>query len=637
MHNFQLSREILNKPYEEFNNQSLVELQNECQKLFNNWKDAKSEDADENWRSNAVRPITRNRAISIAAHVTGMVIYPNVLAQNENQEEDKEAGVVMKEFMEWVNDQCEYPKTFLSAVIAALVNPATVIHTEYCQNWRTIKEIQEDGKWKEKKVLDDILSGFKDTMVPLDEFFIADIYEPDVQKQPYLIWRRVIDYRVANQKYRDRENWKYVKPGMQTIFDDETNTFYEQFDEELRQNLVEEVVFFDRFQDLQLTFVNGVLQDDPDQPIKRQDKMYPFVKGGYEPLDEGRFFYYFSLVRKMKDDAEIINEVYRDFIDGGKLRNMPPTAVFGDEIINGSVIAPRKISQFAETTKLEAINVGGSTGEAESMLNRLEASVSESSSDVLQSGQSIRGSQTAFEISRLEQNAKIMLGLFGKMIGFMVKDLGQLRLSDITQFMTVGDVDEIVGDSLKYKSVLLPNKTDGGKAKTHRIIQGNFDLPTDEMERSRMTMALQGGMPMDMIGQVAPEGMSQYVNKGFKSDQKIYLVNPAIFRSLKYRVIIEPDMLAQPSDNLRKALNLELFDRAIQLPFANQENLARDLLFGSYEQTKSDVDKYITKLPPQPQPMSGAQPSVLRKLFGSGDRQAMNSSTQQLNAETLQR
>ena len=89
-----------------------------------------------------------------------------------------------------------------------------------------------------------------------------------------------------------------------------------------------------------------------------------------------------------------------------------------------------------------------------------------------QSGQETAGSETAYEISRLEQNAKIMLGLFAKMISFMVKDLGTLRVGDILQFMTVADVAEITGDEapLKYPSFLIPEKIDQGKTVNLKIM-----------------------------------------------------------------------------------------------------------------------------------------------------------------------
>ena len=110
---FELASEIHNKPYEEFNNQSLIQIQDDCQKLFLNNREPESQDRNERWKSRAVRPIVRNRAISIAAHITGTVVQPKVDAQNEHQRSDKDASTVMEDLMEWANEQSEYVKTFL--------------------------------------------------------------------------------------------------------------------------------------------------------------------------------------------------------------------------------------------------------------------------------------------------------------------------------------------------------------------------------------------------------------------------------------------------------------------------------------------------------------------------------------------
>jgi hypothetical protein len=98
---FSLGYQIMNKPYRESNDKTVIERQSADQKAFNSFQDPKGTDPDEAWKSNAIRPITRNRTISIAAHVTGALMFPHIFAQNENQEEDKDGATVMKDLVEW--------------------------------------------------------------------------------------------------------------------------------------------------------------------------------------------------------------------------------------------------------------------------------------------------------------------------------------------------------------------------------------------------------------------------------------------------------------------------------------------------------------------------------------------------------
>ena len=615
MERFSRSVAITTKPYQEFNDKSLIERMDNEQKLFNNWKESKSADSDKSWMSDAIRPIVRNRTISIAAHIAGQLLEPGIRAQNENQNEDKGASTVMRDLMEWANDQAEYVKTFIYAVIAALVNPASVIHTEYSEIYRTIKNIQEDGTWKEKKVLDEIMSGFKDTLVPLDELFIADIYIHNIQKQPYLFWRKAVFYSDAESEYGKSGNWQYVRPGYQAVFNESTNSFYDIFDQNLQDVLVEKVIYYDRINDLQLCFINGILMTDPDQPNPRKDKLYPFIKGGYELIDEGKFFYYFSLVRKMADDADIINTLYRMIIDGTSLKVWPPNVVMGDVAITSSVMVPRKITQIGENMKMEPIGTGSDLNAGFAMLEKMESSVSESSNDVQQAGLTNPRDKTAFQVSVEEKNAAIVGGLVRRMIGFMVKDWMRLRVGDIVQFMTVGEIDEIVGDdaTLKYKSFLISDKSEKGKSVSHRILLDNKNISPKEV------LAMEGGM----AGTADKQTLSQYMGKGLESDQRIFMVNPSLFKELKYKIIITPDMERPVSEALERVLNIEEYDRAINNPFADQEALYRDLLLGSYSKTRNDTDKYVKEQQiEQPTGQQSGQPQsdIMSKIFGGGQK-----------------
>ena len=68
---------ILNTPYREFNNKTLLERMSEDQRAWLSWTPEPLTGEDD-WRWNGVRPITRNRVISTAAHLTAQLIIPQV-------------------------------------------------------------------------------------------------------------------------------------------------------------------------------------------------------------------------------------------------------------------------------------------------------------------------------------------------------------------------------------------------------------------------------------------------------------------------------------------------------------------------------------------------------------------------------
>ncbi|MHA1541418.1 MAG: hypothetical protein ACTSQH_00405 [Candidatus Hodarchaeales archaeon] len=581
MNEFNTSAEIMNRSFRQFNDMSLIHRQSKDQKSFNAWQEPMPLDLDEQWKSRAVRPIIRNKIISIAAHITANLIFPKVFAQNDNDEEDVTAAEVMRDLMEWWGDESNYEKNFLYTVIAALVNPATIINTEYCQAMRQIKEIKADGTWETKQVMDELFSGFQNNIIPVDELYIENIYEHDIQKQGRLIWRKVISYSLAQAKYNTNQKFKdFVRPGVQVMAGDDNDTFYEQRDTNMDSDSVEEIIYWNRNDDLRLVFINGVLVTEHDQPNPREDKSYPFAKTGYELIDEGKFFYFRSLANKGSVDEEVVNTLYRMVIDGTYLQLMPPTAVFGDEEINSSIIAPGTVTGFDKDTKMERIDVGNNISDGRATLEKVEDSISESSIDSLGSGQQSKGTPaTAFEISRVEQNSRTMLGLFGKMIGFLVVDWGKLAIGDIKQFATIADIEELSSEAglLKFRTILIPEKIGGdGKTRTKRI-QFTADLPNGDSEQETLSQSFR----------ILQE-------EGMDSKFEIAKINPKAFRNLKYKLRVTPDIVTPMSDNVKKAMNLEAYDRAIDNPLSNQESIFKDLLLKSYETTKDNPDKYIS-------------------------------------------
>ena len=584
-------------PRREFNDLSLIERISNDRMSWNTYQpnDGSGITGDEinSWRSNAIKPVVRNKAISVAAHITSKLIFPGVFAQNQSDDEDRDAAMVMKSLMEWVGHQANYPKTFLYSVIGGLIDPATIIHEEYAEVYRTIRELNDDGTYEEKQVLDEEFSGVIQTPIECDEFLIENFYEENIQRQRFLILRKVISYPTALSKYGDHENFKFVQPGIQTIYNDANQTFYNEYDTNLQGELVEEVVYWNRTKDLKLSLVNGILVCDPDNPNPRADKRYPFAKTFYEPFDQGRCFYGKSLVFKMGPDSRIINELYPMIIDGTYLSLFPPMFVSGAEEIGGDVIIPGMVTAFQDPdANLRPINSSSNLSSGINAMMEVTKSLSDSSIDPILQGSTQTGARTAFEVRRLEDNAMVDFKIFLQMIGFLVKDIGTLMMGDIVQFMTIAEVEEIAGeeDKLKYRSYLLPESKseDGFKSKK---IEFTADMP-NEMDQEEMLDA-----SFDVLEE---EG-------DLNSSRTILKVNPEMFRNNKYKIVISPYQQSPYSDEVEKAFKLEAYDRMIANPLLDQENVTKDFLLSVYDVSMKDPERYIKKQEPMPMPMPNAE------------------------------
>jgi len=562
-------------PYEEFNHLTLVSVTDRDRKAFNNYVPARSDNPDEAWHANTVRPVTRNKIISIAAHLTSSLLFPQVYAQNENDEEDRDAGLVMRDLNLWSAQQSKYAFEFVRATVKALVDPAMIMYEGYADVRRTIKEMQDNGSYTIKEIQDEAFSGFLNLLIPVEELFIGNVYESDIQKQPFLFWRRVIDHEEAIQKYGHLEDFKkYVISGVKVFYVQDQRGFYQMYDQNLASNLDEEVIYYDRYQDLELRLVNGVLLDNPDRPLSRADKRYPMAKTGYEIIGGTDFFYYKSLAAKLASDQEVVDTLYNIIIDGSFLQVMPPGVVVGDEEVGGAVIIPGAVTTLAEGSSFQTLQTNNNLQAGLNVLAKVEASLSESSSDPLMSGITPEGTPaTAFQIQRQEQNARTILGLFGKMIVRWVEDFGQLRLASILQHLTVAQAAEVTGDStrLKFHKFLLPPEKDGaGKSKQIRFDMNMPELQVDALRESFKIMQEED-----------------------TNSSTISVVNPDLFRRNKYLFKVQADFMPTQSEALKKALNLEAYDRAIQNPLLDQEKVTAEFLLESYR--PGEADKFMRK------------------------------------------
>lgn len=555
--------------------------------------------------SNAQRPIVRNKIISIAAHATARLIFPKIDAWNEENEVQHDSGQVMEDLMEWSGDQSDYAMTALKATIESLSQPACITFTEYAETQRQVKEITDNGGWVVKTTIDKILSGFKDAIVPVTELYIENFYESDLQKQGWLLWRRVHSYSLMKSKYGHYDNFQFVHSGVQTIYDDANRLFYEVYDSNMRQHDCEEIIYWNRSLDLKIIMVNGVMLTPYDNPNPRLDKLYPFAKFGYELINPN-FFYYKSLASKMMQDAKIINSLYQMVIDGTYLQLFPPLKNIGSETITSDVLIPgAAITLSSPNSDISPIMTGGNIGEGLNAMMKVEQSINETSGDEWMMAAGITKRQTAYAMSIMQQNANSLLGLFIQMISQFVKDYGKLRLGDIVQYLTIADVQEVEGDTkLVFKSFILPNKQSNGK-NVNRRISFDHSMPTepitkmDALNLSYETMEKQGGA---------------------KSKNELWRVAPELFRTLTFHLRVNPDTLNPMSTELEKQYGLEEFDRMVAAPQIFDPEQTGRVLLELYPATKKDPDKYIAKVP-QGQPTNTQDPLALMKQMGQNKGQ----------------
>jgi len=74
------------------------------------------------------------------------------------------------------------------------------------------------------------------------------------------------------------------------------------------------------------------------------------------------------------------------------------------------------------------------------------------------------------------------------------------------------------------------------------------------------------------------------------NEVSLYKVNPKIFASLKYSCVVKPDIMQPRSEELERALKLDIYREAIQNPNLDPIKVTEDFLLGAYKDIKNAKD-----------------------------------------------
>ena len=617
---YQMGVDIQNRPFEEFNDLSFIERLNSDQKAFNGHVPQGSSDPDEEWRFDGTRLITRNKIISIAAHLVASMMYPGIFAQNDKDEEDKEMAEIMRYVIEWCIKNSDYEMAFFYGVIAALFRPVAYIEVGFIEVMQTIRQRMNDGTITKKEVIDEVLSGLKYFNVPPQEILITNAYQFEIQKQKAIFRDRFISYDEAQALFGTHPDFQYVKAGVNLIFNSLDNTFYEKEEPEWK-GLCKYTIYYNRRKDLEVPYINGVYLGKSNveaNRIKHRDNKdrpkYRYVKFGAEPIDERHFYFYKSIAFKLLNDQNIADRMWKMVMDGTFLEVMTPMAVIGDKAIGADIMFPGSVTNFPKDTTITEIGKGRNLAAGWGALGQIEKSMSESSQDDQRAGISEGEGKTAYEVAKIEQNARINLGIIGKMLVKLVKDLGDLTIDKIVSNYTVGEIEELLGGNLKmkYRTFLLPDEKEGGRKVTRKITFDGSLIGKKMTEEEKLK---------DSYSMLKAEG-----NK-LESETILYRVNPVKFSRLKYLITIEPESWMPKNDRFDALMKLEAYDRLIKNPLVDQEAVTRDFLLEPL--TKGEADKYMRKDLPEGMDISqlfgnNPQPNKESVMSGAGQTPSNN-------------
>lgn len=594
---YQVAYRLQHRPFDEFDGHSLLQRTKMDQETFGAFVGAQFVPQQKKWRWKGRKNTSRNKLIGILAHMLSGMLFPQVNAQNEENESDKATAKVMRILIEEHLRKAEYQTKFLYIVLSALVNPAVFVEVDYVVAFQKIKERLATGEIKISEVVDTFLSGLALNVIPVDQLLLADFYTGNIQHQPYIVRVNRISWDQARKIYSGKyfvdgvDQFNFVEAGKTRIFmtGNENQTFFDIEWTEGDRNYVQELTISYRDEDLEVTFVGGIFMGNYDDPYNtnpfshrrmslindewKSIPIYKYAKSGFEPIDpSGRFTYFKSGAFKEYWDDATQNKMHQLLVDGTYLDVIKPIVISGLTKVDSTVIAPGAVIGSPQGSTMTAYQLGPNLVGAMKAMELQKEDMSESTQDKIMSGNT-DPNVTATASIQAQNQARIFLGVFGVMMADLITQIGFLTTDCIIQHTTQGDIDATIPESLslKYKTILAKGK-EKGKDITNKIVF------TDAFMGKNMT----------------PQQKDDYEWKLWKKqgpDNVIYEVNPYRFARTIYSFYIDPVDItdtAMGNTTQRKLRAFQMFANPIVSPYVDMKEVVDEFVIEEYGGSNPD-------------------------------------------------
>lgn len=603
---YMLGEEILNKPWPELNNRSVLEDENRGQLMFNAFVDTEVEDPNEAWKWRGTRSMARNKGVVMHANLTANYLLPLFVAQNEDDEVDRDFSEVMRDIIEWMTSPTvsNYQSSFLQMVFGMETNPVTFLGAEYSEVFQTIREKQEDGKYTTREILDEVLSGFQAPIYSSSQVLITNAYERNIQRQRRIIKRRYVEKEELEAKYGEHPNWQFVQKGVRSVYSEEDGLFYDAKDDD-NPNLVAEETAMSRRGDSEVCFLGGIYmgaENIDDNPMRHRDNFgapkYDVIPFGFHRIGE-HFFYYKSMMNAVGWDNMLYDAMSEVVMNRAFLEVDMPIVTSGGDKIDSDMVFPRAvISSESENFKASPLLPPSNMAAGFSALRETEKSINDGTVNETTSGQLPDASQKAYNVAQAQAASKKLITAVGKSLAESIVHYGDLMKDIAINHYTAPQIEELTGGKLKmrYRSFLLENKSVGGKI-GNRSIKFDENLIGQEMSDTP-------GAGLYSEQDYANVGLLE--NKSRKNNQpSLILVNPKLFARFKYLTRADVEEMFAKNQEYWQPVLLNLKTALAQDPYTNQEFLTRKLGQAYFQSEGEDM----VKIPEATQPTTGQDSS----------------------------
>ena len=476
------------------------------------------------WESRVFNNFTRNTCLSFLSKVAMKRPTARFVATNKSGFQDTLRAHILEKGIEYTRNKEDGNRKFFYAALECVTKGTVVVYEGYKKVERKVEEIEKfdfvTGEYKAKsKTILDYNDCFQDVCA-LEDIFFGNTWDPDVQDQPDMVWRRLYTKSSFFEEWGKYPDTKYVKPGAYSYFTD-TNPYYKQrMMDQMGKDLIEVLAWYKKSKDRLIIVANGILIYEG--PFPFHHKMYPFAVSIFEPFD-ANCIYGKSLPDKIASDQDIINTFWNMMINQTKLSIYKPVLNQDRDPLDEYILQSGRQIQVKSVDDIKILDIPGPDASAIEMLNMAVRFANDNSGNLMQgvaaTQASGKGKVTARQAAQIQEQMLQMIGVNVAMFENLEVQELRLRSRNFLQFYTVPEKNEaITGEKDAMNNFIRVMRVD------------NTELSDGTHGTSVLKIAKKKDLPPNIPGQPNAADIEEEVAAMQGENIEVHIVTPEYIR-----------------------------------------------------------------------------------------------------------
>jgi hypothetical protein len=480
-------------------------------------------------------------------------------------------------------DKEKFDKKFLDFTLEVLDVGTAYWLVDYEFRVQKVKDTYEEDhatgkkKWKYKERI--VKNEPITRLIPVEDVFFPDMYQRDIQEQPYIFIREILPRRIAEYKFGSFSSWEYVPETFVKLSDKaaETDFFTQLFGGRIEDGFVEVLHYMNKWTDEHSIFCNGVLMTDLENPIRFDHHKIPLVKCINESIGP-LFAYGMSLPMKVVSEQDAFNELGNNNLDRSRISSIPKAISNYETELEVERVGAFEIVKGDGESGLRELSFDSVKNGDMNFMQFIERMLDEATVDKAFSG-SITG-VTAAEIMNAKAQNQQALGPLLTYLYTAAQEHAELYISTLLQYFFMTS-HKWKGKDFDTREIAYTQKLQDGLDGT-RIIRV---LSSSGKKKSKED--LQKEMERGVVKRNTAKGVQERVQTNYD----IIEITPEEIANVDIVVRIVPGSSLPETKSLMKALYLELAATLSQPQFAPHVDFKKVLsrIIGAFNFVPEDI------------------------------------------------